>query len=433
MKGKKGFVWGIFVLNLAVILALWWRGSSMLLLGGAGSGVLIAFGRLTGLLAQYFILVELVLVSRALFIERVFGFDKLNKVHRTIGYTLAASIILHPLLLIYGYAGSGHVSAAAQTSEFLFHWEKVFNAFLALVIILLASVLSMPALRRKLKYETWHVTHLFMYMAIGLSFGHQVTTADVSYGFGLYYWCILNFFVFGLVVAYRFIRPFVLYYRHRFYVARVVKETHDVHSIYLKGRKIGGFNFEEGQYLSISFLTKGMWQPHPFSISSAKNGEYIRVSVKSSGDYTSKIGNIQSGTKAFIEGPLGKFTASIARNEKILFIAGGIGITPIRALAEVLSKKGREMVLLYGNKTPDDVVFKSELERMIDKIYYIFSVKGEGEKGYIDDEKITRLVPDFRERDVYLCGPPIMMESVAATLRKLGVDRCFIHYEKFSY
>jgi predicted ferric reductase len=430
---KKRIIWGVFYLNLFVVLLLWWRGSSTLLLSGTWSGIFIALGRVTGLLAQFFILVELVLVSRALFIERVFGFDVLNRVHRGIGYVLASSIIFHPLLLIFGYSWSHETTVVAQTAEFLFEWEKVWHAALSLIIILLAAVLSLPALRKKLKYETWHVTHLFMYVAIGFSFGHQVTTADVSYGFGLYYWYVLNFAVFGVVVAYRFIRPIALYIRHRFYVEKVVRESRDVYSVYIAGRAIDAFGYEAGQYLSVSFLTKGMWQPHPFSISTAPNGKYIRISVKSLGDHTAKIENLKKGTKVFVEGPLGKFTESIATSGKFLFIAGGIGITPIRAMAETLQKKGKEMVLLYGSRTPEDVVFRNELERMVPNVHYVYSEKGDGEQGYVDGEKIARLVPDFKDRDVYLCGPHIMMQSIAAILEQLGMERSRIHYEKFSY
>jgi predicted ferric reductase len=180
-----------------------------------------------------------------------------------------------------------------------------------------------------------------------------------------------------------------------------------------------------------------LWYTHPFSFSTAKNNEYIRISAKKSGDMTSYLGNLKNGTKVIIDGPLGIFTErGIKRakmKDKILFIAGGIGITPIRALIEELSQKNKDMVLLYSNKNQSDVPFGPELIEYNCKIHFIFS--DEKVSGYefdrIDEEKIIRLVPDYAEREIFVCGPPQMMDSMISIFEKSGVPKKQVHFEKF--
>lgn len=425
----------VFLANLLAILGFWWLGSGNLVTSGNLASTLIGLGRVMGLLLEFAILVQLVLISRIPYVERTYGFDRLNQFHRILGYCLLGTLLAHPLLLTLGFALSNQVSFWDTFTNLLFHWPYVMLAVIGLSVIVLAAIISLPSIRKKLKYETWHLTHLFMYVGIGLIFAHQVQTADVSVGRALYYWYILNFTVFGCVLFYRFLQPFLLFFRHRFRVSRVEGETHNVQSVHITGEHMDRFKFESGQYIHVSFLAKGLWQPHPFSISSAPNGQDIRLSIKAVGDFTERIKELQPGTRVILEGPFGKFTEQVAAHPKFLLIAGGIGITPIRALCETLSQRGKDIILLYSNRTPEDMVFKQELAQLNIPTHHVLSETSEEgfEHGRIDLEKITRLVPDVKERDIYLCGPPPMMKSLVAILKSLGAKNSQIHYEKFSY
>jgi predicted ferric reductase len=117
--------------------------------------------------------------------------------------------------------------------------------------------------------------------------------------------------------------------------------------VYLAGRHLERFSFRAGQYANVAFLTKGCWAPHPFSFSAAPNGRFLRVSIKAVGDFTRRIRRLTAGTLVLLEGPLGAFTADPSSGCKFLMVAGGIGITPIRALIESLSGN-RDVVLVYG-------------------------------------------------------------------------------------
>jgi predicted ferric reductase len=431
---RKAFLLGLFSLNLLAIFVFWWLGSSTLFKAGTDE-VLIAFGRLAGLLLELCLLVQILLISRTPLIERAFGFDKLNRFHRILGYGLSIFLFVHPLLIIIGYANLGQTTVSHQFVDFYTNWTDVRNAMLGILVLMGAIFVSLPFIRKWLNYESWHVSHLFMYLAIFLFFGHQIQTADVSSGIALYYWYTLNFGIFALILYYRFLQPFILYFRHRFYVEKVEQESPSTFSVYIGGRRMSEFNFETGQYIHLSFLQRELWAPHPFSLSSAPNGKSIRISIKASGDFTSKISKLKVGTKAFLEGPFGKFVERDAKTGKYLLIAGGIGITPIRALVETLESKSKDVVLLYANRKKDDIVFEKELADLGVKQHHFLShesVPGFHE-GYISAEKIQSLVPDFKNRDVYICGPVPMMNALIETFKSLGVPKSQLHYEKFSY
>jgi ferredoxin-NADP reductase len=205
--------------------------------------------------------------------------------------------------------------------------------------------------------------------------------------------------------------------------------------VYLTGRRLERFTFRPGQYVNVAFLSKGVWAPHPFSFSAAPNSCFLRLSVKAVGDFTRRIHELTPGTFALLEGPLGAFTVRGSDREKYLMVAGGIGITPILALIESLVGTPRDTVLLYAVKTAKDLVFASELRALTAHCHFILSQSAASdgyEHGRIDRSMLARLVPDVRDREVFVCGPPLMMQAVIATLHALQIRGSQIHYERFA-
>jgi predicted ferric reductase len=213
-----------------------------------------------------------------------------------------------------------------------------------------------------------------MYAAVGLASLHQLNGAELtSQRWLAWYWVALYALAIGCVAVFRAGRPILGFARHRFRIDTIVRESHDVFSVYLTGRRLDRFTFRSGQYANVAFLSKGLWAPHPFSFSAAPNGQFVRVSVKAVGDFTRRIHELTPGTVALTEGPLGTFTVSTSRRDKYLMVAGGIGITPIRALIESLVGAQRDIVLLYAVKTAKDLVFASELRRLTAHCHFILS------------------------------------------------------------
>ncbi len=439
---KKHILLILWLINLTVILGLWLLGSHTYITGSLPE-IFIAGGRLAGLLGEFFILTQLVLIGRVQLLERNYGFDKLNRYHRKLGFAALGLLVFHPIALSLGYSalGTGVFSVSAtwgQFLTFLTSWDDVFKAFLALCILIIMVGISLAIIRKKLCYETWYFVHLLVYVAIVLAFSHQINTADVSSGVGLYYWLVINFFVFGLVLLYRFLRPLWLFARHRFYVEKVVQETPTVWSVYITGQNMEKFYFEAGQYANVTFLTRDHWYTHPFSFSAGPNGKNLRFSMKGVGDFTNEVPKILPGTRVVLDGPLGGFTLRHAATKKFLFLAGGIGVTPIRALVDTLLA-GTDAAVLFAVRAESELAFLPEFDRiaLAKRVAVTTFVSDEhvpgSRHGFIDAVAITELVPDVAERDVYLCGPPIMMKKAIVALKALGVPHRHIHYENFNY
>src|SRR6202035_4978687 len=132
--------------------------------------------------------------------------------------------------------------------------------------------------------------------------------------------------------------------------------------IYISGRDLRRFEIEAGQFAIWRFLdAKRWWQAHPFSISAVPDGRRLRITIKNSGDFTGGVHALRPGTPVLVDGPFGKFTERPA-NSKVLLIAGGIGITPVRPLAEEMAADGFDVRVLYRAHSEDHLVFKKEMD-----------------------------------------------------------------------
>ncbi|MEP6639366.1 MAG: hypothetical protein ABJC39_08455 [Chloroflexota bacterium] len=215
-------------------------------------------------------------------------------------------------------------------------------------------------------------------------------------------------------------------------------ETPDVISVYLSGHDLDRFPIRAGQYVVVRFLTNGWWRAHPYSISAQPNGRWLRLTAKALGDDSARLADLRIGTRAIVEGPYGNLTGERRTSDRVLMVAGGIGVTPLRALLEELSASAR-VTLLYRTRDAIDLVFRRELDQLASRrgvtVHYLIGRRGRdlGVRGRdpLGAQSIQVLVPDVGTRDVYLCGPNQMMESVARTLRSLGVPDGRIHRERF--
>lgn len=429
----------VFFANIVAMVMIWRNGSQYYLENPSNGNLWFAYGRLAGLFAQFALLLQLLLISRAPFIERAFGFDKLNVVHRWVGYTIATLMIGHPFLLTYGAAKSNGLSLLGQFADYLQNRAFVFNSYLGVVILIMVIVSSVAIVRKKVRYETWYLPHLLTYVAVTMIFLHQIKVGDLRTTAPWAYWLTINIFAGGSLLIYRWVRPVLALFRFGFRIDRVTQETPTVVSVYISGRRLEHFSYEPGQYANLRFLDRHhWWQSHPFSFSTGPQPRSIRFSIKGSGDFTNSLRTVKPGTPVLLDGPLGQFVLSRASRRKVLLIAGGIGITPLRALLDDPRMAGRDAVLLYANRAVDDIALKDEFDeyerRGLVRVIHILNQPQPGyESGFIDHEKISRLVPDFFEREVFLCGPPPMMKAVVKQLRGMGVSGRYIHYERFSF
>ena len=431
----------VLIANGALILGMWVRHGGLDQASTFG-GVLTGVGQLTALFGTYLALIQLVLMARTPWLDQVFGMDRLAAAHRWIGFGTVWLLLGHGVFTTLGYAIGDRANPLAELITLITTYPYVLMATVSGGLFAAVAVSSIRMARRRLSYETWYGIHLYAYLAIALGFLHQlfVGTDFIHDPVAVAYWIGLYVVAAGLMLGYRILQPIRLNLRHRLRVARVVEEGPGVVSIYVTGRQLERLAVRSGQYFVWRFLTRdGWWRGHPFSISSAPNGTWLRITVKRLGDWSAELEHMTVGTRVFVEGPYGILTGARRTRQRVLLIAGGIGITPLRALLEALPAKPGDLTLLYRVRNDSDIVFRVELEALGRirgaEIRYLPGPRRSAPAGAdpLEPGGLLALVPDVRERDVYLCGPVPMMQHVESSLHRLGLPPRQIHAERFAY
>ncbi len=204
--------------------------------------------------------------------------------------------------------------------------------------------------------------------------------------------------------------------------------------------------FEAGQFawLNIGHSPFSLHE-NPFSISSAPlERPEIRFVIKEMGDLTRRIGDVGPGTVAYLDGAHGSLTLEGRKGEGIALIAGGVGIAPLLSIARQLraEKDPRPLILLYGNRVAEQIVYKPELNQLAKRantqVVHVISEPKRGWKGLTGqvDRAIIEQVFAFKGADEWLylvCGPPPMLDAVEDALLGLGVPADQIVVEQFYY
>jgi predicted ferric reductase len=203
----------------------------------------------------------------------------------------------------------------------------------------------------------------------------------------------------------------------------------------LCGHHLEELRAQPGQFFRWRFITaRGWWQSHPFSLSAAPHHQYLRITVKDLGDHSRELQQLRVGTRVFLEGPYGSFTPNRRRRRKVLLLAGGVGITPIRALFEVLASP--DVTLIVRANRDEELLFRTELDAIADRtgatVHYLVGAPGGAADPFVA-QRLRTAVPDVARRDVYLCGPPTFMTVAEDRLRAVGVPARYVHAEQFSF
>jgi predicted ferric reductase len=397
-------------------------------------------GRITGLLAGYAVVVLLALMARVPALERGLGSDRLARWHAMGGrYTVSLSVA-HTLLIIWGYAVAAHTNVFHETTSLVLDYTDVMMATVALLLLVAVGITSARAARRKLRYETWHFIHLYTYLAIALAFSHQFATgADfVNNAKARWLWSAMYIGVGLLLLWYRLLTPIIAAFRHQFRVVEVRRESTDVVSVAVTGRRLGDLHAEAGQFFRWRFLTRDLWwAANPYSLSAAPRPDLLRVTVKITGDHSAALLDLKPGVRVLAEGPYGAFTATRRTRRRVLLLAGGVGITPLRSLLETLQGRPGDIDLIYRANTEADLVLRHEIDWIAQRrgiaVHYLLGPPTLGTTDHLAAQQLRRLVPDVAERDVFLCGPEPMMAAARIGLRQAGVPRRHIHHESFTF
>ncbi|MFK0194539.1 ferric reductase-like transmembrane domain-containing protein [Kitasatospora sp. NPDC090308] len=419
----------LVVLGALGVLALWWADTPRV---AGAAGWLTGAGRITGLLAGYAAPVLLLLMARIPLLEREVGADRLARWHAYGGRYLVSLVTVHVLTVVWGYALTDGQGLWGQTVEIVFHFPDMLKATAATLLLLGTGAVSARAARRRLGYETWYYLHLATYLAVALGFAHQLTTgADLSDGPAKAGWYLLYFGTAAALARYRLLSPYLRDRRHRLEVAEVRAEGPGVVSVFLTGRRLEELRAEPGQFFRLQFLAPGLrWASHPYSLSAPPHPRFLRFTVKDLGGHSAALAALAPGTGVRAEGPYGAFTARRHRGGPVLLLGAGVGVTPLRALAETLPG---QLTLVQRARRPEDVLFRRELAAVAAqrgvRVHELLGGRAEvGDLG----AALHRLVPGLARHEVYLCGPEEFTADAVRALRAAGVRADRVHHESFA-
>ena len=408
-----------------------------------------AFNRLTALVGTSLLLIHMILVARVPWLEKILGLDKLTHAHKKLGKPLLYLLIVHTITALISYSISDGVGVLTTLLNLIGGYADLLLAFIGLLLMILVVVSSIRAARRKLSYEAWYLIHLLSYISIFVAIPHQFSLGTellaepllATYFIALYVFVGLN------IVWFRFLFPVVqslaLYLR----VESVRPEANRTTSIVIGGKRVESLGAEAGQFFMLRVLTaKQWWRPHPFSVSASPSNT-IRFTVGNRGDDTSLLQEIRPGTRVVLEGPFGVFSESKRTKQHVLLLAAGIGVAPIRALAESLASDPGDVTVVYRVTDRSDASLLDEVERICRERNHALHVldgprpngpgflpkQQAGEQIAPEYARLLALAPFAAESDIYICGPSAWSNAAVQALKKLNVPKASIHVEEFAW
>jgi len=439
--GSFAWLTGLFV------VALWVRGGGLAELGTM-SGTLTTLGRLTGMISAQLLLIQVLLIGRIPFVERSYGQDELARRHRLVGLWSFNLMWSHLMLIWLGYAAGSSLGLWGTLVDLVLDYPGMLLALAGTVALCLVVWTSIRATRPTLRYESWHLLHLYAYLGVGLALPHQLWSGQDFVGnlpATVFWWSLWGAAV-GAIVASRVGLPLYRTLRHRLVVTDVYAEGPGVTSVVVTGRDLDRLPVGAGQFFNWRFLDNpGASQAHPYSLSAAPDGRSLRITAAHLGDGSAALAHVAPGSRVLVEGPYGRLHAGVRTRRKVLLMAGGIGITPMRALLEELPQGPGDVTLVYRAHSTEDLIFSGELTALAQargaRIFTVLGPRADDRASWLpqsaahltDVDGLRHLVPDLADHDVYICGEPAWMKLVRTAALAGGVPAKNVHVERFTY
>lgn len=407
----------------------------------AGRQFLVEFSIALGFVGLSILALQFALIARFKAVAAPFGIDALLKYHVQITFVGLIFVVAHPILLFF--ADSKYLALLNLATA---PWRARF-AFTSVIALLVLVAFSVWRRRLKLRYEVWQATHGILAVIVVLFALLHVSLVGF-YVTGIVRHIVYDAYVGGLIfllVWIRIVNP-LRRLRRPWRVVNVKAERGDTSTLVIEPVGHPGFAFDPGQF---GWITVGRSPfsitQHPFSFSSAGDippGGAVSMTIKAAGDFTRTIPRVKTGTRVYVDGPHGVFSMDQRQAPGYVFIAGGVGVTPMYSMVQTMLEREdiRPVTLFYASATWEDVVFREELAELCEampnlRVVHVIAQPPEGwtgESGRITPDVFRRhLPPQFLRYEYLICASGPMMDAMEDALVEVGVPFRQISTERF--
>ncbi len=409
---------------LLFITVLFWTATAPL--GAIGPIYLRQFGLLFAAVGLVLIFLQFVFVSRIKIIEAGFGLDRMFRWHRFFGRTGLVFVSMHAIMIaLYRFIVFGE----------LFPNTFIWVGLIALFGFMITAALASLHKKIGIVYETWRSIHLVNYLLFPFVLIHVFY--HTLPGSMLFYLYLVLTVLYAALIIYRLVRIIAIK-SSPYEVAEVRQEAEDIWSLFFRGNKL---HFRPGQFMFIQLLRNGrLSSPHPFTISNSPTREYLSITPKELGDFTATIKETKLGDLAYIDAPYGVFSFLNYDYKELVFIAGGIGITPFLSMLRYIYdlKLDLKVTLFWTNRSEGSLCFQTELEQIQKelpgmKTFIVMTNQPDwpGKKGRLNAEMIRDHLGTLDHKGFFVCGPPEMNRAIITGLKQIDVPPSKIHSELF--
>lgn len=450
----RNIAWGLTVASLIGVVLLWLTNSGLPSTSLPGATT-TALGRVTGLLASDLLLIQVLTMARIPWLERSIGQDKLTRWHRWAGFSSFNLMVAHIILITVGYTQSSATNMLTQAWDFVVNYPGMLLAVGGTLALVLVVATSIRASRRRMRYESWHLLHLYAYAGAGLALPHQLWAGQdftSSTAASVFWWGLWALAV-GAVIGFRIVLPLWRSIHHRIAVSAVIKEGPGIYTVVMSGRHLDRLGLQAGQFCQWRFLDGRGWsRAHPYTISARPRPDDLRITVEQAGDGSHAVARLRRRTHVVFEGPYGTLTADRRTHRDVLLIAGGVGTTPMRGLAQSICAeppaggpgglRRPSVIVLHRISHPRDALFVKDFADLARSgRCRLIPLVGPRDHagGWLpapprpsSRDLLHEISPDVADRAVYICGNDDWMRAVRKSLRAAGLNSSQIHCERFA-
>ncbi len=393
---------------------------------------LISSSQLAGILGFMLYSFSLVLSTRLRWIEDLFGgLDKVYQMHHTIGKIAFFLILYHPIAL----AARWIPQDIGRAIEFVLptHRRLAINlgswALLGFILLMLVTLVI------KISYDKWKLTHKLTGIVFLLIIPHfflldELVNSNIPLAIYLGFFSLLG------VISFL--------YKSVFFDWITDKKSYTVKKVNKLNKKVievtlspdsENLLFTPGQFCFFSYRYPSISkEAHPFTICSTTSEKDITIVVKALGDYTNHLfKTLKPGAKAKIEGPYGRFDYNDS-NQPQLWIAGGVGIAPFISWANDLLEEPNlsnfEAELYYCVNSREEAIYIKKFKKLENKLPgFSFHLTCADREGFLSANEIN----DVKGREIFICGPKEMRQSLLKEFQELQIPGKSIHFEDFDF